>query len=66
MKMTFRWYGAETDPITLENIRQIPGVSGIMGAMDWIPVGEMCLMRRFLLTSGKSMTLVWNVKSLNR
>lgn len=41
MKMTFRWYGAETDPITLENIRQIPGVSGIMGAMDWIPVGEM-------------------------
>ena len=40
MKMTFRWYGPETDPITLENIRQIPGTSGIMGAMDWIPVGE--------------------------
>lgn len=40
MKMTFRWYGPETDPITLQNIRQIPGTSGIMGAMDWIPVGE--------------------------
>ena len=40
MKMTFRWYGPEADPITLENIRQIPGTSGIMGAMDWIPVGE--------------------------
>ena len=34
MKMTFRWYGPETDPITLQNIRQIPGTSGIMGAMD--------------------------------
>lgn len=40
MKMTFRWYGPETDPITLGNIRQIPGASGIMGAMDWIPAGE--------------------------
>lgn len=40
MKMTFRWYGPDTDPIPLQHIRQIPGTSGIMGAMDWIPVGE--------------------------
>ncbi|MBE7050925.1 MAG: hypothetical protein E7394_09270, partial [Ruminococcaceae bacterium] len=26
MKMTFRWYG-EDDPVTLEKIRQIPGVT---------------------------------------
>ena len=40
MKMTFRWYGADYDPIPLQYIKQIPGTSGIMGAMDWIPAGE--------------------------
>lgn len=39
MKMTFRWYG-EDDPVTLEKIRQIPGVTGIVSAIYDIPVGE--------------------------
>lgn len=39
MKMTFRWYG-EDDPVTLEKIRQIPGVDGIVSAIYDIPVGE--------------------------
>lgn len=39
MKMTFRWYGAD-DPVTLEKIRQIPGVTGIVSAIYDIPVGE--------------------------
>ena len=39
MKMTFRWYG-ESDPVTLEKIRQIPGVDGIVTAIYDIPVGE--------------------------
>lgn len=39
MKMTFRWYG-EDDPVTLEKIRQIPGVCGIVSAIYDIPVGE--------------------------
>lgn len=39
MKMTFRWYG-EDDPVTLEKIKQIPGVSGIVTAIYDIPVGE--------------------------
>jgi mannonate dehydratase len=39
MKMTFRWYGSE-DLVTLANIRQIPGVSGIVSAIYDIPVGE--------------------------
>ena len=39
MKMTFRWYGKD-DPVTLEKIRQIPGVTGIVTAIYDIPVGE--------------------------
>ena len=32
MKMTFRWYG-DSDPVTLEKISQIPGMSGIVSAV---------------------------------
>lgn len=39
MKMTFRWYGKD-DPVTLDKIRQIPGVCGIVSAVYDIPVGE--------------------------
>ena len=39
MKMTFRWYGKD-DPVTLEKIRQIPGITGIVSAIYDIPVGE--------------------------
>lgn len=39
MKMTFRWYG-ESDPVRLEYIRQIPGVTGIVSAIYDVPVGE--------------------------
>ena len=34
MKMTFRWYGKEQDPIPLEYVKQIPGMSGLMGLLD--------------------------------
>ncbi|MDR1068602.1 MAG: mannonate dehydratase [Clostridiales Family XIII bacterium] len=34
MKMTFRWFGETSDNITLKQIKQIPGVSGIMGVLD--------------------------------
>jgi len=27
MKMTFRWYGSDSDSITLKQIRQIPGMA---------------------------------------
>lgn len=37
--MTFRWYG-ESDPISLDYIRQIPGMKGIVSAIYDIPVGE--------------------------
>ena len=39
MKMTFRWYG-ESDPVSLQYIRQIPGMSGIVSAIYDVAVGE--------------------------
>ena len=39
MKMTFRWYG-DNDPVTLEKIRQIPKMTGIVSAVyDVAPGG---------------------------
>ena len=40
MKMTFRWYGENSDHVTLKQIRQIPGCSGIMGMLDQYAAGE--------------------------
>ncbi len=34
MKMTFRWFGSDSDKITLRQIKQIPGTSGLMGLLD--------------------------------
>ena len=39
MKMTFRWYG-DSDPVTLDYIRQIPNMTGVVSAIYDIPVGE--------------------------
>jgi mannonate dehydratase len=39
MKMSFRWYGPD-DPVTLQNIRQIPGMQAIVTAVYDVPVGE--------------------------
>jgi mannonate dehydratase len=39
MKMTFRWYGVD-DKVTLDNIRQIPGMHGVVTAIYDIAVGE--------------------------
>lgn len=38
MKMTFRWYG-ENDPVTLDHIRQIPMMTGIVSAVYDVPAG---------------------------
>ncbi|RQD76820.1 MAG: mannonate dehydratase, partial [Halanaerobium sp. MSAO_Bac5] len=39
MQLSFRWYG-DDDPVTLEKIRQIPGMVGIVTAIYDIPAGE--------------------------
>src|SRR5260221_859557 len=39
VKMSFRWYG-ESDPVSLQYIRQIPGVTHIVSAVYAEPAGE--------------------------
>lgn len=39
MKLSFRWYG-DDDKVTLEQIRQIPGMHSIVTAVYDVPVGE--------------------------
>ncbi|MBE0341692.1 mannonate dehydratase, partial [Paenibacillus sp. 28ISP30-2] len=40
MRMVFRWFGEGNDTVTLEQIRQIPGVEGLVWALHDIPAGE--------------------------
>ncbi len=40
MKMTFRWFGSKSDSVTLKQIKQIPGMTGLMGFLDYKPAGE--------------------------
>ena len=40
MKMTFRWYGEGNDRISLSDIKQIPGVDGIIWALHKKLPGE--------------------------
>ncbi len=40
MKMTWRWYGENNDSITLDHIRQIPGVEGIVWSLHDKVAGE--------------------------
>jgi len=40
MKMTFRWFGENHDSIRLEQIRQIPGITGVVTSFLDIPAGE--------------------------
>jgi len=41
MIMTFRWFGSKFDTVTLQNIRQIPGVKGVITTLYDIPAGEL-------------------------
>lgn len=45
MEMTFRWYGND-DPVTLQNIKQIPGMKGIVTAIYDVPVGQVWSRKR--------------------
>ena len=40
MQMTFRWYGEGNDKISLQDIKQIPGVTGIVWALHDKMPGE--------------------------
>ena len=39
MKLSFRWYG-KSDKVTLQDIRQIPGMHTVVTAVYDVPVGE--------------------------
>ncbi len=45
MKMTMRWYGPD-DPVTLQNIRQVPGMTGIVSALHDLKPGEVLSIER--------------------
>lgn len=47
MQLSFRWYGAD-DPVSLQYIRQIPGMAGIVTAIYDVPVGQVWPMARIL------------------
>ncbi|AWB46212.1 mannonate dehydratase [Paenibacillus sp. CAA11] len=40
MRMVFRWFGEDNDTVSLEQIKQIPGVEGIVWSLHDIPAGE--------------------------
>ena len=40
MKMVFRWFGENNDTVSLNQIRQIPGVEGIVWSLHDVPAGE--------------------------
>lgn len=48
MQMTWRWYGENNDSISLADIKQIPGIEGIVWALHDVPVGEVWEMERIL------------------
>ncbi len=52
MKMTFRWYG-DDDPVTLDQIRQIPGMVGIVSAIYDVAVGEVWPMDKIMALKKK-------------
>lgn len=46
LKMGFRWFGTDDDPITLQQIRQIPGTKQVVSALYDIPAGEVWPLER--------------------
>ena len=40
MEMTLRWYGSNYDTVTLQQIRQIPGVTGVITTLYGKAAGE--------------------------
>lgn len=48
MKMIIRWFSSGDDSVTLEQIRQIPGITGVAAMLSDIPVGEIWPLERLI------------------
>ncbi|HTX73479.1 MAG TPA: mannonate dehydratase [Rectinemataceae bacterium] len=66
MYLTFRWYGRQ-DPVRLAQIRQIPGVRGIVAALydykpgeAW-PVAEVASLKREIVSAGLDFSVVESI-----
>lgn len=44
--MTMRYFGKNDDPVKIEYIRQVPGMTGVVGALFDVPVGEVWPMEK--------------------
>ena len=66
MKMTFRWYGSQSDPIPLKYIKQIPGMTGLMGLLekpagvDW-PEDEFIALKKEVNEAGLEIEVIESV-----
>lgn len=40
MRMVFRWFGEGNDTVSLKQVKQIPGVEGVVWALHDVPAGE--------------------------
>lgn len=67
MQMTFRWFGRELDTVTLDQIKQIPNVTGVVPALHSLPAGEVWTMDKVqkmydeITESGLSMECIESV-----
>jgi mannonate dehydratase len=67
MKMTMRWFGPSYDPVTLEKIRQVPGLSGVITTLYGVPPGEvwkkeeLCALKTTVENAGLAITGIESV-----
>ena len=61
MKMTLRWYGSSFDTVTLKQIRQIPGVTGVISTLYDTSPGEVWSRSR-IQKSNRQASLLWELK----
>ena len=53
MKMTMRWFGPGHDPITLDRLRQVPGLCGVITTLYGVPPGKVWTKEEFAVLKRK-------------
>lgn len=68
MEMTLRWYGSGYDTVTLKQIRQIPGVTGVVSTLYGTRPGEVWALSEILALKKEvedSGLKLWGIESVN-